>query len=118
MKLVGMLTRKENTWVIQIPRPVLRVAELNGIRITSKVRVRIRIYRDTGEPIDTDAKVQIYGKSLDNCYLIIPQSVAQQVRSGATSREEVVFEIVEEEQTTATAQTAESGERVQTQGES
>jgi len=108
MKLVGVLTRKENMWVIQIPRPVLRVAELNGVRITNKVRVRIRVYRDTGEPIDADAKVQIYGKTLDNCYLIIPTHVAQSIRGGS-SREEVVFEVVEEE-TTATSTAGESAE--------
>ncbi len=106
MKLVGILTRKENMWVIQIPKLILRVAELNGVRIASKVRIRLRLYRDTGEPIDTDAKVQIYGRTLDNCYLIIPAHVAQSIR-GSSPREEVVFEIVEE---TSSAQTVETTE--------
>jgi hypothetical protein len=61
MKLIGILTRKENIWVIQIPRPVLKVAELNGVKISSKVRTKIRIYKD-GEQVDVDAKVQVYGK--------------------------------------------------------
>ncbi len=99
MKLVGILTRKENMWVIQVPRLVLRVAELNGVKLASKVRVRLRLYRDTGEPIDTDAKVQIYGRALENCYLIIPIHVAQALR-GPSSREEVVFEVVEDREAT------------------
>ncbi|GEM_PF-5197773 len=97
MRLVGILTRKENTWIIQIPRHVVKVAELNGVKITSKVRVKLRIEREGAEPIETEAKVQIYGRSLDNCYLIIPQTIAQALRAaGVQPGGEVVFEVVEE----------------------
>ncbi len=90
MKLIGNLTRKDNLWILQIPRPVLKVAELNGVKISSKVRVRIRILDGEGSGIETDAKVQTYGN--DVCYLIVPHHVVQSLRN---RRGEVVFEIVE-----------------------
>ncbi len=89
MKLIGNLTKKENVWILQIPRPVLKVAELNGVKISSKVRVKIRIESD-GNSIETDAKVQTYGQ--DVCYLIIPQ---QAIQALGNKRGEVIFEILE-----------------------
>ncbi|NPA23668.1 MAG: hypothetical protein GXO23_05180 [Crenarchaeota archaeon] len=90
MKLIGNLTKKDNLWILQIPRPVLKVAELNGVKISSKVRIRIRILDSDNSGIETDAKVQTYGG--DICYLIIPQHVAQSLRN---RRGEVVFEVLE-----------------------
>ncbi len=89
MKLVGNLTKKENLWILQIPRPVLKVAELNGVKITNKVRVRVRIESD-GDSVETDAKVQTYGQ--DVCYLVIPQQAVQSLKN---KRGEVIFEILE-----------------------
>ncbi|NPA71007.1 MAG: hypothetical protein GXO26_09380 [Crenarchaeota archaeon] len=90
MKLIGNLTKKDNLWILQIPRPVLKVAELNGVKISSKVRVRIRIFENDGSSVETDAKVQTYGG--DVCYLILPQQVVQSLKN---KRGEVVFEVLD-----------------------
>ena len=66
---------------------------MNGVKITDKVRLKLRIYKETAA-LDVDAKVHVYGSQMDNCYLIIPMHVIQTLK--LNRGEEVIFEPIEE----------------------
>ncbi len=90
VKLVGLFVRKDNMFFIEVPKYVIRVAELNGVRIADKVRAKVRIIRGDSS-VDVDVKVYVYG-SADVCRLLLPHQVARDL--GVSVGSEVVFEVV------------------------
>ena len=92
MKLLGTITKRGDSWILQVPGVIVKVAELNGVKLTDKVRLKVRIYKDD-KCKDVDVKSQSYYTKGSNLQLILPQGAIQEL--GLNRGDEIVFEVIE-----------------------